>query len=83
LDARQNLFEFNPKLSFGKGKLTHIQYVYVSAHTQTVYGGAQVSRWLVTIVSAGTTHRLDCQLGEHECIWLANEIQAWLSSANI
>jgi serine/threonine protein kinase len=82
LNARQNWFEFNPKLSFGKGKLTHIQYVYVSVYTQAVYG-APVSIWRVTIVSAGATHRLDCQLGEHECIWLANEIQTWLSSANI
>jgi serine/threonine protein kinase len=85
LDARQNSFDFTTRWSSGKCKLTHIKYVYLSAFNQAVgYGSdtAIISHWCV-IISADRKHQLNWDLTEEEGIWLVNEIQTWLSSANI
>lgn len=81
LDARKNSFEFNNRGLLGKGKLTHIQHVYLSVSNRPIEYG-YISNWYVTI-SADRKHQLNWLLTEDECIWLVNEIQTWLSSANI
>jgi serine/threonine protein kinase len=90
-DASNNSFQFYSRIPrfrapvSGSGKLTDIHYIYVSEYSKLVGCGGvpyRVNGWH-TIIHANDKCPLDWGLREEESIWLANEIQSWLSSAKI